>query len=319
MEKLSIPTHQLLLEVEARMREQLDGYPSALVENLEQLINRGGKRIRPILTLLLGNMFCVEHETLLNLAAAIEMLHTATLVHDDLIDDADQRRGSKTINALFATSATVLAGDLAFATAARLGAAIHSTVVMQRFAETLQTIVSGEITHMFRNGNKVDRAAYYAWIHAKTASLFELACEAAVMIGSVEDAMIRAARTFGHEIGMAFQIMDDVLDFTGDSVVLGKPVGNDLRQGIITLPAIYYFESHDQDPDVRSIIQNNGHSQAALEGIITAIRQDTAVDLARAEAQSFLQRGLEALASLPNTPECLELERLAVQVIDRKK
>jgi len=302
--------------VEARMRDQLVGNPSALVSTLEQLIGSGGKRIRPTLTLLVGSLFAVDREVLLNLAAAIEMLHTATLVHDDLVDDADLRRGQRTINTSFSTSATVLAGDLAFAAAANLAAATRSIEVMQMFSKTLQFLVNGEITYMFADGMHVDREAYYHWIHAKTASMFELAAGAATTLGADAD-MIVSATSFGYGVGMAFQIVDDILDFTSDQAVLGKPVASDLRQGIVTLPTIYYLESHPDDPDVCSIINHNGHSPDTLERIITAIRHSEAIKKSMDDAETFLQHGLDALAQLPDALERYELEKLAKQMVHR--
>ena len=214
--KLKIPTHSLISEVENRMRAQFAGNPSYLVSTLDQLIVAGGKHIRPNIILLIGSMFEAEQEALLNLAAAIEMMHTATLVHYDLVDETDQRRGYPTINARFTTSATVLAGDLAFAAAAKLAAAVKSIPVMQNFSETLQFIVNGEITYMFNDGGQGGQEAYYDWIHAKTASVFELAAGLAATLGSANQAEIDAAYQFGYNIGMAFQITDDVLDFSNN-------------------------------------------------------------------------------------------------------
>ena len=309
--------HPLISEVEARLRAQLIGNPSTLVATLEQFIITGGNRIRPTITLLMGGMFEAEQDTILNLAAAIEMMHTATLVHDNLVDEADQRRGLHRMNTMFTTSATVLAGDLAFATAAQFAAATKRIKVMQKFSETLQFIVSGEITNMFSNGNKRNQEAYYAWIHAKTASVFELASGMAATIGSASPAEIVAATQFGFNIGMASQISDDILDLTDDPSVVGKPTGNSLRKGIITLPILLYQENHPDDLDISSILKANGNGQGHIESIISAIRQSEAIDQAMQEANRFLQQGLDALAGLPDTPERAELALLARQVTNR--
>jgi geranylgeranyl pyrophosphate synthase len=259
-------------------------------------------------------MFDAEQETLLNLAAAVEMMHTATQVHDHLTSIANQRHGQVTLNTRFATSATVLAGDLAFAAAAQLAAATNRITVMEKFSETLQIIISGEITHMFNNGNRRDQEAYFGWIRAKTASVFELASGMGATIGSASPAEIGAATQFGHNIGMAFQITDDILDFAGDPSALGKPAGSNLRQGIITLPTLFYLEAHPNDMDLIPISKGNGNGLGHIESIITAIRQSDAIDQAAREADRFLQLGLEALARLPDTPERTKLSLLASEV-----
>lgn len=305
-------------EVEARMRAQFSDNPSLLVATLDQLILTGSKRIRPTISLLIGRMFNTEREILLDLAAAIEMMHTATRVHDDLVDDADRRRGQKTINSRFTTSATVLAGDLAFAAAAQLAAATNRIVVMEKFSETLQFIVNGEIAYMFGDNNQRDRDAYYNWIHAKTASVFELASGMAATLGSANPEEIQAATQFGYNIGMAFQITDDILDFTGDPSVLGKPAGSDFRQGTITLPALLYLQAHPDGPDIDAILKSNGNGHGEIEQMIKAIRFSPSIDQAAAEADCFLEQAQLALDRLPDTPERAELAWLANQVTDRE-
>jgi geranylgeranyl pyrophosphate synthase len=320
--KLEISTHSLVSEVEARMRAQFSDKPSALVTTLEELILADRQGIRPTIVLLLGGMFGAERESILNLAAAIEMMHTATLVHDNLAGETGQGHGHPTVHTRFATSATVLAGDLAFAAAARLAAATNRITVMQKFSETLQFIVNGGITHLFSNGDRADLRAYYARIHAKTASIFELASSMAATIGSASPAEISAATQFGYNIGMAFQITDDILDFTGDPSALGKPVGSNLRQGTITLPTLLYLEAHPDDLDIGSIPKRNGNGQGRIDSdiisIITAIRQSKVIDQAMQEADRFTQQGLDALARLPGTPERTELEHLARQITNRE-
>jgi len=315
---LKTTTQPLISEVEDRMRAQFAGNPSALVATIEQLILAGGKRIRPTIILLMGSIFDAEREALLNLAAAIEMMHTATLVHDDLVEEAGHQRGNKTIHTRFTTSAAVLAGDLAFAAAAKLAAAVESIPVMQKFSETLQFIVNGEIAHMFNDGSPADQESYYAWIHAKTASVFELAAGLAATLGFANQAEIDAAYQFGYNIGMAFQVTNDVLDFSSDPSLLGKPAGNDLRQGTITLPSLLYFEAHPDGLDIGAILNNNGNGHGDIESIIDAIRQSGSIDQALRKADDFIQDGLDALAKLPDTPARAELALLANQITRRE-
>jgi geranylgeranyl pyrophosphate synthase len=314
MTKLETSTNFYIDEVETRMKAQLAGYPATLISNLEAQIHNKSNQRRLKLTFLLGNMFGVEHDTIANLAASIEMLDSAKSVHDNLAGKSLH----KIPNAAFLTSATVLAGDLAFAAAARLATAPQSTSVMKIFSETLQSMVSGEITHMFQNGSGFTYEAYFQRIHATIASLFELAGQATAILGSTGDEIITAAQQFGYEIGMAYQIVEDALDFINYSETPDKPKGQNLRQGIVTLPTIYYLETHPHSPDVRSIITGNGHGPAVIESVINAICKSNSIEQTIDEAKAFVQRGLQILNNLPDTPERNQLELLCKQIIPEK-
>jgi geranylgeranyl pyrophosphate synthase len=186
---------------------------------------------------------------------------------------------------------------------------------MRLFTETLGSMVSEEIIQLSNSKGLTLREDYYRWIQAKTASLFELATGAAALLSPVGADVIAAARKFGHELGMAFQISDDILDFTADQASLGKPVGNDLRQGTVTLPALYYLEMHPNDPTLVSIIHRNGHTEANLEQLIQAIKHSQAIERAIHEAESFVQMGLTTLNSFPATPEREALAEIARKII----
>lgn len=307
-----------LQKVEARLYQQVADNYAPLATALEGLITTGGKRVRPRVTLLMGGLLGADQERLFDLAAAIEMLHTATLVHDDLIDGALLRRGADTLHTRWTPATTVLAGDLVFALAARLAAASDSVQVMALFSETLQIIVNGELTNLLRPDTGLDRQAYYDWIYAKTASMFELATGGAALLSQANAQQVTAARTFGRGIGMAFQIVDDILDYTGKQAQVGKPVGHDLRQGVVTLPAFLYFEACPDDPTLQSILQRNGHSEAELDQLVYAIRQSPAIEQALLEARQHVQLALEALRQLPDAPERLALEELAKFIVERK-
>jgi geranylgeranyl pyrophosphate synthase len=317
--KLKTPLQLLYPKVEDRMRAQFSGNPSFLVTTIDQFLLLEDNRIRPNIIFLIGGIFDAEEEILLELAAAVEMMHTATRVHDDLSDDAKRSRNQKSINSRFTTSATVLAGDFAFAAASQLAAATKRIIVMQKFSETLQFIVNGEITNMFNNGDRRDPQAYYDWIHAKTASMFELASGMAATLGTANPIEIESAYKFGYNVGMAFQITDDILDFMGDSSYSEDHTGNDLRQGIITLPTLLYLESLQYDLDISAILKNNGNGHGNIEDIITTIRQSEFIDQAAAEADRFINEGLEHLASLPDTPERAELELLVRDITQLKE
>lgn len=315
------PVQESLKLVEKRMRSQSDGHHPDLGAALSHLLSSGGKRVRPAVALLAGGMLGADPDRLITLAAAIELLHTATLVHDDLIDGALLRRGIPTLNARWTPAATVLAGDFVFARAAKLASETDSVEVMRLFAETLSTIVNGEITQMFSTRAVTRREEYYERIYAKTASMFVLATSAAAVLSPVGEDAAEAVRTFGYEIGMAFQIVDDVLDFTGEQAKVGKPVASDLRQGLITLPTIIYMENNPGDPDIDYLKDGHHYNETRLNRLIPAIRESGAIEDALCEARQFVDRGLDALAelSLPMTTERQALEDLARYIVKRHR
>jgi geranylgeranyl pyrophosphate synthase len=300
------------------MRAQADESHPDLRAALEHLLKAGGKRVRPTVGLLVGNMLGAPQERLVTLGAAVELLHTATLVHDDLIDGALLRRGMPTLNARWSAAATVLTGDFLFARAAKLAAETDHLPLMRLFAETLATIVNGELTQMFTSRGLISRENYTQRIYAKTASLFEMAARAAAMVSPVDEAVIESMRRFGYEVGMAFQIMDDVLDFTGEQSAIGKPVGSDLLQGLVTLPAIYYAESHPEDDDVRLLKEGGWGNQERMERLVESIRASLAIQQATGEASQAIERALELLTPFDPSAEREALEGLARYVVDRR-
>jgi geranylgeranyl pyrophosphate synthase len=311
--------HEQLKFVEQRIREQAgDEQHPDLRLALEHLLAAGGKRIRPTLGLLVGNMLGAPEEKLITLGASVELLHTATLVHDDLIDGALLRRGMPTLNARWSPAATVLTGDFLFARAAKLAAETDYLPLMKLFSNTLATIVNGELTQMFSARGIIERNNYYDRIYAKTASLFEMASLAATMVAT-EDEMTRdSMKEFGYEVGMAFQIVDDILDFTGEQSAVGKPIGSDLLNGLGTLPAIYYAEQHPDDEDVLSLPAGGWKDTERVQRIVDNIRKNAAIEQAMGEARQAVNRALRALEDAPISPERDALEDLARFIVDRK-
>ncbi len=306
-----------LILVEERMRGHADKYHPDLRAAMEHLISSGGKRVRPVLTLLTGRMFGADSDHLVTLAAAIELLHTATLVHDDLIDGSLLRRGIPTLNSAWSPAATVLTGDFIFSKAAELAAETGSLDVMRIFSQTLGTIVTGEITQLFSRNHDANREDYYNRIFAKTASMFVLATRAAALLSRVDDGALKSVETYGYHVGMAFQIVDDILDFTGDQVSVGKPVASDLRQGVITLPAIYYHEEKPDDENMRAVLTGNVYNDEVMKTLVDAIRKSGVIDRAMGEARSFIGKGIEAVRSLPQSAERGALIELAEYVVNR--
>ncbi len=312
------PVQKGLQEVEALLRSQSDGAHPDLGIALEHLLSSGGKRLRPALGLLTAQMLGAPHDKLITLAAAVELLHTATLVHDDLIDGALLRRGNPTLNARWSPPATVLTGDFIFARAAKLAADTDHLPLMKLFAETLAIIVSGELTQLFTSRGLTSRDNYYKRIYAKTASLIEMATRTAAMISPVDETVIEAMRVYGYNLGMAFQIVDDVLDFTGEQAEVGKPVGSDLLQGLVTLPAIYYAEAHPDDPDVICLTSGSYSEHERMERLVLEVRKSSGVKRSLDEAQEYIQKALQTLAGMPESAERQALEDLARYTVTRK-
>ncbi len=233
--------------VEQRIRSQAgeEQHPD-LRSALEHLLAAGGKRIRPTLGLLVGNMLGAPEDKLITLGASVELLHTATLVHDDLIDGALLRRGMPTLNARWSPAATVLTGDFLFARAAKLAAETDYLPLMKLFADTLATIVNGELTQMFSARGVIDRENYYQRIYAKTAHCLKCPRWQRPWWQPMMKKSRASMKAMDMKSGMAFQIVDDILDFTGEQSAVGKPLGSDLLNGLVTLPAIYYAEDQSR-------------------------------------------------------------------------
>jgi len=311
------PVQDLIPKVEERMHTQADRHHPDLKLALDHLLSAGGKRIRPAIALLTGKMLGADPDKLVTLSAAIELLHTATLVHDDLIDGALLRRGIATLNSQWSPAATVLTGDFVFARAAMLAAETESLSLMHLFAETLATIVNGEITQLFSSRGLASREDYYNRIYAKTASLFELATKAAAMLSPVDEQVVEKARAFGYNIGVAFQIVDDVLDFTGEQATIGKPVASDLRQGLVTLPALYFLEDYPNFPDMQAVLSGRQFNDGVIDRLLGSIRESGAIQRAMDEAHRYVDGAMVSLVDLPDCPEHESLIDLANYIVHR--
>ncbi len=306
MERVECLLHETLTKVEepirSRLRYSLDG----------------GKRLRPALVILSGRMFAPSTKSFYSLAAAVDMLHTATLIHDDLLDEASLRRGHKTLHTIWPPGAAVLAGDYLLGQAISLIAELEHPQLFKVFGEILRTLCAGEIRRMIATEVERSRQEYYCSIEAKTASLFAASTEMAAILAGAGETQTTVLRRFGRELGMAFQIVDDVLDFIGDEEQLGKPAGSDFRQGVVTLPVLYYLERVEDSGPVHAVLsgqQDEGHMRAAIE----AIRSSGVIEASLAEARAYARRSQEALATLPDNTSRQLLCSLADYVVERKR
>jgi geranylgeranyl pyrophosphate synthase len=310
-----------LKRVEDKMRSVSDSAYAPMAEAFLQLLGSGGKRLRPALALASYGLFAEEpDDRAVALAAAVETLHNATLVHDDLIDGSLLRRGATTLNAVWDKGATVLAGDYLFARAAGFAAETGNIRVVRLFADTLRIICEGELRQHFSSRQWLQKKdSYYARIFAKTASLFASATSSAAILGAGSKAHEEALYEYGRHLGMAFQIVDDVLDYAGDESMLGKPVGGDLRQGIVTLPFFYYLQTQD-DPALlaKRLDAAVRQSDGDIGDIVASVRSSGAIQRALAEAQDLAEMSRADLAPLPRNAYWEALHELPDFVVARR-
>ena len=288
-----------------------------LAQMMDVVLGVGGKRLRPALALLAGKFGQYDLELLVPLAASIELLHTATLVHDDVIDNAATRRGRPTVNSLFRNTTTIMAGDYMFAHAADFVARTGNVRVIRLFSQTLMAITRGEIRQdmtAFDARQTVDH--YLQRISGKTASLFAAACEGGAVVTNALEDRVQALREYGHNLGMAFQIVDDILDFMGDEDQMGKPVGSDLMQGTLTLPSLLLMDRYPQDNPIARLFSQR-RRQEHLSQAVEMIRSSDIPQESYGMAAGFGQRAEEALAGLPHNEARGTLRDIVHYVLER--
>ncbi len=270
---------------------------------LEHALEAKGKRMRPALVLLAGTFGDYNLNKLVPLGAAIELLHTASLVHDDVVDGAESRRGRPTANALFDNAVTVLLGDYIFANAAEMVTRTGSLPVTRLFALALMKMASGELDQdaaAFDVGKDIQQ---YLWrIGGKTAALFANATEGGATLAGCSEANIEALRVYGYSLGMAFQIVDDILDFTGDEAVMGKPVGSDLLEGTVTLPGLLFLERYPKDNPIKRFFTAKRERDERLKEALTAIRATEVLEVSMEMARDYVRRADEALTPFADSP-----------------
>jgi geranylgeranyl pyrophosphate synthase len=312
--------------VESLLRDTLDQVEEPLETSLRRFF-AGGKRLRPALVVLVGRLFGPLPPSSYKLAVAIEILHAATLIHDDILDAAPVRRGQESLHVTWPTNTAILAGDCLLAQAMALLAEIAAAgkpAVMVRLAETLCTVCAGEIRQTLAPRKDYSRETYYQHIEGKTASLCAVTAETAGILAGADTSQTAALRRFGHEFGMAYQMVDDVLDLVGEQGQTGKPSGNDLCCGLVTLPVLYYLEitqestkeSTERETPVDAVLRGErdaAHVRAAVE----AIRASGAADAALYEAREHAHQAQASLIPLPDTVARQTLHILTEYIVSR--
>ena len=280
--------------------------PVVLIPQLAgHIIAAGGKRLRPMLTLASARLCGYEGERHLALAACVEFIHTATLLHDDVVDESELRRGLKTANEIWGNKASVLVGDFLFSRAFQLMVADGSLRVLKVLSDASATIAEGEVHQLLTaNDTETTRAAYMEVIEAKTAALFAAACEVGAVVAERPDAEAEALSGYGRRLGIAFQLVDDILDYSAKQAELGKTVGDDFHEGKITLPVVLAFQRGDEEEQAfwRRCLEDLEQNDGDLDHAMALMRRHGALDDAMAEAKSYGEAARADLAVFPDGP-----------------
>lgn len=302
-------------EVDLMLADALKRDNLLMAEVSDHLLEASGKRLRPALVLLCGS-FAGEHsERLTRVATAVELIHMATLVHDDIIDDAALRRGVASARDRFGDPVAVLAGDFLFAKAFQLFASVNDPRVVNEAAEVVGVMCSGEIQQQLDQGRVASESEYFARIEAKTGRFIEASCRLGAMAAGLERSAEDLLARFGHDMGMAFQVIDDVLDWSEDSLQLGKSVGEDIAQGVYTLPLIYALQQTQWADELGSYIAQA--KARPLARIRQMLKASGALEYAKNRAIGLKDSAMAALAGLPPGASRDSLEELAQFVVDR--
>ncbi|GBQ70017.1 decaprenyl diphosphate synthase [Ameyamaea chiangmaiensis NBRC 103196] len=286
--------------------ERMDSPVPLIPQLAAHLVAAGGKRLRPLLTLaaarLCGYPSDADHQRHVGLAACVEFIHTATLLHDDVVDESQLRRGLASANAVFGNKASVLVGDFLFARSFQLMTADGSLKVMAILSSASATIAEGEVLQMAtQNDLSTSVAQYLDVIHGKTAALFAAACRVGAVVADRPDAEEEALGNFGTNLGMAFQLVDDALDYAADQATLGKTVGDDFREGKITLPVLTAFAAGSEEDRTfwRRVIEDNQQTEADLDHAFALIRDTDAIAITLARATEYADAAKAALSIFP--------------------
>jgi octaprenyl-diphosphate synthase len=313
LEQIQQPITQALAHTEAKIAKAMRS-DVALICQINDHIIQGGKRARPITSLLIAGLFGEITEQHVTIAAIIEFVHTATLLHDDVVDQSTMRRGLKTANEIWGNEASVLVGDFLYSRAFQLMTQIHRKELMEILADASNIMAEGEVLQLMNKHNvDMDKSIYDQIIHAKTAALFQAACAMSATASSATPAEIQRAADFGRHLGMTFQLIDDALDYTGDSETLGKNVGDDIAEGKFTLPLIYALS-------VATEQEKHGLIAASYELNIvkSLIQRSGAIEYTLKIAQDHGQQALQAIEPMQDSLYKKSLQQLIEFVLTRQ-
>jgi len=308
--------------VEAELRLQCSGSVEAVGQIAHYLQGNGGKRLRPILLLVGCRLFQPPSAEAIRLAAVVELIHTATLVHDDIIDEARTRRGKPSANVVWGNQVSVLAGDWLYMQAFQIALRQRSFEVLDLLITLTQQMVDGELIQLERVGRiDISEPDSMELIDRKTASLFSACTRLGGIAGGATTRDVELLGEFGWNLGMAFQLIDDILDFTSRESVLGKPVGNDLREGKVTLPLIYALEraTAAERQMVQTVLNENSYERVPFEGVFQMVERYGGIERARQRANQFTAKARDLIAAFPDSPALRALQAATNLVADRDR
>lgn len=304
--------------VEQQLRSVSDDTGTQMREITRHMVDSGGKRLRPIMTLLSARVFGDDLEKTVPIAAAAELMHMATLAHDDVIDKASTRRGAETVNSRWDNHTAVLAGDVLLARALVMLVDYGSPAIVRIMSDMLRRMCDGEIEQK-ASLNRLDQSEvdYFDRIEKKTALFFAACCESGALQQGAPQEQVQALAEYGRNIGMAFQVVDDLLDVSGEEDVVGKPTGNDLAAGVITLPVIHLLKQEDVGERARRLLGEAPFGRHQIDEVLALVRQNGAVEYSREVAASFARQAQEQLQVLPASPGRDMLEGVADELLRR--
>lgn len=319
LEQITDLTEQDMAAVNAAILEQLNSDVSLINQLGYYIISGGGKRIRPMIAVIAARALEYTGNKHVTVAALIEFIHTATLLHDDVVDESNMRRGKATANAAFGNAASVLVGDFIYTRAFQMMTDLESLPVLALMSKAVNVIAEGEVLQLMNcNDPDITEESYMQVIYSKTARLFEAAAQASAMLAGGTDAQIRALQDYGRYLGTAFQLIDDLLDYDADGETLGKNTGDDLNEGKPTLPLLHAMKHGDKEQTamIRKAIEE-GNGRHLLEPVLKAMHQWGSLDYTRQRAEEEADKAIAALAALPESPYRQALEGLAHIAVKR--
>ncbi|MDB5873924.1 MAG: Trans-hexaprenyltranstransferase (All-trans-heptaprenyl-diphosphate synthase)-like protein [Ramlibacter sp.] len=306
-------------EVDSVIARRLDSGVPLVAEVSRYIISAGGKRLRPALLLLVCGALGYHGAQRFNLAAVVEFIHTATLLHDDVVDESTLRRGRATANESFGNPASVLVGDFLYSRAFQMMLDAGQMRIMEILADATNVIAEGEVLQLMNmHDASLDEAAYLRVIRSKTAKLFEASARLGAVLAQAGPQVEQACADYGQALGTAFQVIDDVLDYDGDAGEMGKNLGDDLREGKATLPLIAAMArgTNQQRQIIRGAIETGGAGE--LERIVAIVRETGALEVTRDAAAAEARRAMQAAGQLPPNPYTQGLLQLAAQLLQRR-
>ena len=313
------PIQAELAMVDDKLRSLAPTEANHLRPLLDYVAATGGKRVRPAITLLAGHSYRHDPVHLVLMAGAVELLHLATLIHDDTVDDSPTRRGRATVGNVWGHQVAVLFGDYVFATSATFVCDTDNIRIMRRFSETIMDLASGELIEYFGSFDASQaREVYNDRIYRKTASLFCTAGESGALLAGAPEDEVQAMRRYGYNIGMAYQVGDDLLDFEGDATDLGKPVGSDLLHGVLTLPTIMLEERYPDDSAVSAFFKDR-EDPAKLDRVVEMVRNSNIIDDCINVVRDYCDQACKEVQALPEGDARRSLQALAEYVFNRRR